>query len=713
MNKDERDEKTTEKTVEREGPSSGSAGITSPGRHIENSLRESEEKMRSIFRAAPIGIGWVIDRVFKDVNHRFCEMTGYTREDLIGQSARMVYPSDEEFQNAGKEKYRQIAEQGTGAVETRFRRKDGQIIDVLLSSTPLDPADLSRGVTFTALDITERKRAEEALLESEDKFKYVFDHSAVGKSLTRPSGEIQVNRAFADMLGYSLEELNNKKWQQISYPDDNDLTQRVVDSLLSGQKDSARFRKRYFRKDGSVVWADVSTSLRRGRDGRPLYFMTAVIDITERVQGEEELRESEERFRSLYENATIGLYRTTPEGRIVMANPALTRMIGFESTDELLRRDLSQEGYAPEYPRREFQERLEREGEIRGLESAWKRKDGSVIFVRESARLVRDESGKPLYYEGTAEDITERKRAEKALQESERKLREAQAMGQLGNWEYDLASGAVSWSDQTYTLFGRNPVLGPPTAEEEAAYYSPEQNRILRDYSQRCAAEGNEFQYDLEAKLPGGGTPIFHATMRPIKDETGRVVKLFGTVQDITERKRAEMRLAQAAQEWQNTFDNMTDAVWILDWDLRVVRFNKKVGISFPRPGMDPVGKHCWEIVHGTAEPPLTCPLVRAQKSLSRETEEIQVGDVWLRDIVDPILDPDQRFAGAVHIIDDITERKKGEIQFKEQLDELQRWHAATLGREMRLIDLKREVNELLDRSGQPPRYPSAESEEA
>ena len=133
-------------------------------------------------------------------------------------------------------------------------------------------------------------------------------------------------------------------------------------------------------------------------------------------------RESEERFRSLYENATIGMYRTTPDGKILMANPALISMLGYKSFEELSQRDLALEGYDPRYPRVEFQNRLEQEGEFRGFKSAWKRKDGSIIFVRES-HLTRDENNQPLYYEGTVEDITERKQAEVALQQSEAELR--------------------------------------------------------------------------------------------------------------------------------------------------------------------------------------------------------------------------------------------------------------------------------------------------
>ena len=137
-------------------------------KRAEEALRESEEKMRSIFRVAPTGIGVVQNRVFLEVNEKFCEMTGYSRWELIGQSAKIIYPDEEEYEFVGREKYRQIAESGTGTVETRFKRKDGGIINVILSSTPIDPKDHSRGVTFTALDITERKMAEEALRRSKN-----------------------------------------------------------------------------------------------------------------------------------------------------------------------------------------------------------------------------------------------------------------------------------------------------------------------------------------------------------------------------------------------------------------------------------------------------------------------------------------------------------------------------------------------------------------
>ncbi len=126
-------------------------------------LRQSEEKMSSIFRVAPTGIGLVKNRVIFEVNNRICEMTGYTKEELIGRDAIIFYPSREDYDFVGQEKYRQITERGSGMIETRWKHKNGTIINVLLASTPIDFNDFSKGITFVALDITERKLAEEKL----------------------------------------------------------------------------------------------------------------------------------------------------------------------------------------------------------------------------------------------------------------------------------------------------------------------------------------------------------------------------------------------------------------------------------------------------------------------------------------------------------------------------------------------------------------------
>ena len=128
------------------------------------------------------------------------------------------------------------------------------------------------------------------------------------------------------------------------------------------------------------------------------------------------LRESEERFRSLYENSPVGIYRTTPEGQILMANPALVRMLGFDSFEQLAQRNLDQDGYEPDYPRSQFLAEIEKTGEVHGMESAWQTRFGNTILVRESAHVVRDAQGQILCFDGTVEDISASKHAEKLQQ---------------------------------------------------------------------------------------------------------------------------------------------------------------------------------------------------------------------------------------------------------------------------------------------------------
>jgi PAS domain S-box-containing protein len=137
-------------------------------------------------------------------------------------------------------------------------------------------------------------------------------------------------------------------------------------------------------------------------------------------QAEEALQESEERFRTFFESAPIGIYRTTPDGRLLLANPAAIRMLGYDSFEELAALDLEKESHQIGYSRREFRERIERDGEIRGLETEWTTKGNSMMIVRENARVVRDGNGAVLYYEGTLEDITERRHLEEQMWQQDR-----------------------------------------------------------------------------------------------------------------------------------------------------------------------------------------------------------------------------------------------------------------------------------------------------
>ena len=259
-------------------------------KQAEEEIRRVQQRMEMLVTSSTVML--YTSNAFDDFDATFVSdniyaITGYTKEEFVSKGfwVNNIHPEDapkvfEGLEVLNKHNYHRH--------EYRFLYKDGTyhwMLDELKlfrdnNGNPLE-------IFGTWSDITARKQADEALSQSEDKFKYVFDYSNVGKSITSLEGEIQVNKAFCDMLGYSPEDLQGKRWQDITHPDDLELCQREIDSILSGEKETARFTKRYLKKNGSLVWTDVSTSLRWDNQGKPLYFISAEIDITERKQVEQ------------------------------------------------------------------------------------------------------------------------------------------------------------------------------------------------------------------------------------------------------------------------------------------------------------------------------------------------------------------------------------------------------------------------------------------
>jgi PAS domain S-box-containing protein len=225
-------------------------------------------------------------------------------------------------------------------------------------------------------------------------------------------------------------------------------TYAVVQPLFNGDESTIYVESWQRRKDGQKRLLAWWCQVLKDDHGNAIGALSSARDITESKRVEVALRESEERFRSLYENSTVGLYRTTPDGRILLANPTLVRILGYSSFDELATRDLEKHGFEPSYDRAQFLERIERDSEVKGLESSWTRRDGTAIFVRESARAIRDPQGKTLHYDGTVEDITARKRAEDEIRrlnaELEQRVRERTAQLEAANKELEAFSYSVS-----------------------------------------------------------------------------------------------------------------------------------------------------------------------------------------------------------------------------------------------------------------------------
>ncbi len=374
-------------------------------------LQDNHEVTSSICRAAPIGIGLVSNRTILDVNDKFCEITGYSRDELTGKNARMLYPSEKEFQYVGSEKYRQIAKKGTGTVETRLKCKDGRIIDVLMGSAPLDLNDLTAGATFTVLDITERKKWEDALRESEKRYRSLFYNNHAIMLLIDPVTEkiVNANDAACEYYGYTREEITGLKVSDINMLPADQI--HLVIQLAQAQE-----RRRFFFKhrlsDGRIRDVEVHTAP-FFMDGQAL-LLSIIHDITERKTAEETLRESEAKNRSIFQGAPIGI--GVLNNRIfVEVNDQVCEITGY-ATDELIGKDvrmvyLSDDEY--EYVGSEKKRQIAKRG-VGFVETRLKRKDGRVIDVLVSSTPF-DQDDQFSSSTFTVMDITDRKRAEEKL----------------------------------------------------------------------------------------------------------------------------------------------------------------------------------------------------------------------------------------------------------------------------------------------------------
>ncbi|MBN1883624.1 MAG: PAS domain S-box protein [Deltaproteobacteria bacterium] len=389
----------------------------------EEKLAKSETTLRSILQVSPVGIGLVKDRVIQWVNEQFCDMLGYTSEELLGRNARMVYESDEEFNYVGKEKYDQIANFGKGSVETRLVKKDGTAIDVLLTSSPFDPGDIESGVTFTALDITERKQAEADLLRAQTLLRSVIDQSPVPIMIAETDGTLfATNDACRKILkvddvpdimpGVNIFNLA-RSWTD--YDEQGNVIPvaelhlaRALNGITTPGEEI-----RVVRKDGTERWGMVH--------GVPIYDGKGAIvaglvifpDITQEKIAEQALLESESKFRSLFETSMDVISITTVNGKFIDINPAGEEVFGY-TREELLNLDLSELYYNPE-DRKRFQELIHAKETLKDFDVVMKKKDGTPIDCLITSRIMKDDMANVYAYQNIIKDISDRKKLEERL----------------------------------------------------------------------------------------------------------------------------------------------------------------------------------------------------------------------------------------------------------------------------------------------------------
>ncbi len=309
--------------------------------------------------------------------------------------------------------------------EHRVLCKDGSYKWILARGKVINWSDEGKAlrVLGTHTDISERKLASIALKEREEALKGLADNTFDGMLVNDLKGNyLYANSRAVEIMGYSIDELSQFNFHELTFYKQYVQQQEIYNGLVQDSERHA-FETHIENKERIDVPIEVIISkiVWMGNQAEIISFR----DISGWKKIESELIESKDLFSGLFRNSTMGLYQTTPEGEILLANQAIVKMLGYDSLDELQERDLSQRSYVDDRKREEFKKLLEEKGEVTGFESAWLTKDENIIYVNEGARAVKNSKGEIIRYEGAVVNITEQKRVEEELIRAKEKAEES------------------------------------------------------------------------------------------------------------------------------------------------------------------------------------------------------------------------------------------------------------------------------------------------
>jgi len=516
----------------------------------DEALRKSEEKYRTIFNNVQVGIfrTRISDGKVLDCNDRFAKTYGYIDrkaciENFVA-SERYIDPVVREDMADSLLKDGKVDN-----FEACFHSIDGRHVWIRFSAQAFPENDYLEGVGY---DVTEEKRALEELLTSEAKYRRLAENSpaVVFQLMMKPDGTLTfpyISKAISDFTGISAEKVLNdsSKLLDMVHPEDRDL-------FYGGVLKSANSLDSYHEiircvKDGELIWVEARATPSITPTGSILWdgFFN---DITKRKRAEDALRTAEETYRNLFLNSQIGLFRTEINtGLILDANDAVAHFIGFKDRNELLAEPFNiAERYVDPEAREKMISLLKRGGEFRNYEARFRRNDGSILWMRYSARIVSDKG----WIEGVSEDVTEQKLAEISLRKSEERFSKLffssptwMAITRIEDDTYLEVNNAFEHT----TGFERNEVIGR-TSLELGILADPDRRNQLID----LAREKGGFREEEITFIAKGGETITALWSSEIIELTGETC-LLSTIMDISElrrsreeRKNLEKRLHRA-----------------------------------------------------------------------------------------------------------------------------------------------------------------------
>ncbi len=488
-----------------------------------------------------------------------------------------------------------------------------------------------------------------------DLFRLLFESSQDAILVETIDGRIlKANRAACEMFGYDRPELLKLTAYDLAPNPDHEF----INDLKSCLPDNSTLQMQAVRKDGRKFAIDVRSS-RVKVDGREILFVT-IRDISAIKETRQKLLESEERFRSYIENSPDGIFVVDGKGNYIEVNQAACRDTGY-SREELLKLNTMDIGSPDDSPvaLNSFKN-LKQSGEI-SVEVIYRKKDKTTGWWNLRAIKLSDDR-----FIAFCRDITNRKQLEEELDRQRLILSEAERMAKIGAWEWDLKTNKLTFTDEWLKIHGVQ--YGQMSPEELMPIAHPDdRKKILKAWDD--AIKGKR-DYDIEHRIINQKTKNVHTVKaygKIVRDQEGQPVRMYGTAQDITDRKKSEEKLQSAIRDKALLVDMGSEMFAYYDLDLRIQWANKASADSVGLSADELHGRHCYKIWHCRSEPCENCPVLEARETGKLCEREIQSPDGrhwYLRGY--PIKDDNGKVIALAEFGQDITDRKMNELAIKE-----------------------------------------------